>query len=216
MAERLSDGTATQNRAFVETKAWKNGGKVQMNKPLYAVLALTSMGAAALAQGAPSQPAAASNKTLGTAIATIEKAMDGSKVLEIHAGDAGIYDAVVVSDGALSDIRLDVQNYKMDTLGKKETPAWMLGWEKRDDAKNIANAKIDLADATAVAEAETGGSATDAGLAKPLSAGSKALAYNVQILKDGKPVRVAVDATTNKMIADPSQFAAWTPDQPSK
>lgn len=151
--------------------------------------------------------------SLANAILAIES-KSGGKVLEIrfddHAG-RGVYNAVVSANGALSHARVDARTDEILSFDGT-TPDWMLGWEQRADVRSLDKATVPLNQAVATAEKFGVGSAVNAGLAKPLTAENDVLAYNIEIVRGGRPIRVAVDATTNQVIANPDMLDTWSPE----
>ncbi len=156
------------------------------------------------------------NEPLAAAVAAIEQ-KTGGRVAEIRYHDRngrGVYDAEVIVGNALSQSRVDARTGKVIAFERHETPAWMLDWESRADIKSLAKATVPLPQAILTAEkASNGAVATDAGLAKPLTAGNSVLAYNVEVVRDGSPRRIAVDANTDEVIADPNMLETWSPEE---
>jgi hypothetical protein len=94
-----------------------------------------------------------------------------------------------------------------------ELPAGMAGWRMTAYVKSLTKAKVPLVEAIAVAQDVAGGPAIGAGLAKPLSAETKVLAHNVEVLKaDDRTEVVHIDAETGKRIANTAAlYETWTP-----
>jgi uncharacterized membrane protein YkoI len=81
----------------------------------------------------------------------------------------------------------------------------MLNWRAERRAGAVGNAKLSLADAIRTAEAEEGGPAVAAGIARSASNPNNDVhAYMVAILKNGAQRTVAVDTTTGSVIMNPS------------
>ena len=148
--------------------------------------------------------------SLANAVATLEKS-SGGRVLEIRyngPGTEGTYSAVIAAKGKLTHERLDVRTNKVEDITSSK-PDWMLSWEKRADISSIEKATVPLPQAIMKAEKNLDGPAVAAGLAKALSPTNSVLAYNIAVLRDGRPQRVAVDANTDEVIADSSMFDSW-------
>lgn len=155
-----------------------------------------------------------SDTSLTNAIKAIEQSV-GGRVLEVrllHSHGPGF--AAVVSKGQdLINVRYTEPSRQVDKLAVSETPQWMTDWMLREDAKDIRKATVAPADAVQKVQQAMGAPAVDIGLARPLSGGNSVLAYNVEVVKDGTPQRVAIDANTGQMIADPqSLLTPWTPE----
>ena len=147
-------------------------------------------------------PASAS---LPHAIAAIE-AKAGGKVMDIQfESDGGqpAYDAVVVAADKVGVARLYVRTGVVSETGADAFSIQSLKWEKRRDVTSFEKATTPLSTAIETVERAAGASAINAGLAKPLTPNNDVLAYNVEIVKDGQVLRVAVDASTGEVIADP-------------
>ena len=159
--------------------------------------------------------AGVTDRSLVDAIQAFEK-FSGGKVLEIRFrnrhGTAG-FDAVIAKGDVISNLSLGVGS-DVIAVAEIEVPQWMVDWKLRKYQESIAKAKIPLTDAVLKAEQIDRGPAVDAGLAKPLTADNAVLAYNVELIKGGKPDRVVIDAVTGQVIADPEPLlGAWTPEK---
>jgi uncharacterized membrane protein YkoI len=156
-------------------------------------------------------PASGSGSTsLANAVATLEKS-SGGRVLEIRydgPGTEGSYSAVIAAKGALTHARLNVRTNQVADIGSSK-PDWMLSWERRADISSIDKTQVPLPQAIMNAEKTLDGPAVAAGLAKALSPTNSVLAYNIAVLRDGRPQRIAIDANTNEVIADSSMFDSW-------
>ncbi len=147
-------------------------------------------------------PASAS---LPHAIATIE-AKTGGKVMDIRfEADGGqpIYDAVVVTPDKTGIARIYVRTGAVTGIRDDEFSMQSLKWEKTRDVTSFDKATLPLSTAIETVEQAAGAPAINAGLAKPLTPDNDVLAYNVEIAKNGEVERVAVDASTGEIIADP-------------
>lgn len=156
------------------------------------------------------------DRSLVTAIEAFEK-FSGGKLLEIRFrnknGVVG-YDAVVTKGDVISNLSLSVPDENVVAIAEVDVPQWMADWKLRRYKESVEKAKIPLSEAVLKAEQIGGGPAVDAGLAKPLSGDNAVLAYNVELIKDGKPKRVAIDAVTGLPIANPeSLLDPWTPEK---
>jgi hypothetical protein len=194
-----------------------------------ALLIATAAAAGQLATGSGSpayaQPVAAAvnnpwklvdKQTLPLAIAAAE-AFSGGRVLEIrfgvHHGVPG-FDAVVAKAGAFGHVRIDLPSNRATTIAETEIPSWMADWLLKADARSLAKAKLRLSDAVRVAEKMANAPAVDAGVAKPLTGDNAVLAYDVEVIRGGRPQRVVIDAITGQKIADPQPLLqGWTPEQ---
>jgi len=184
---------------------------------LGAVIAAPSMLLAGTAFAAPqllehAEPLSAlgnlapSSASLPTAIATIE-AKTGGKVMDIRFVDAGgapVYEAVVVTPGNVALARLDVGTGVVSGFDHDQVSDQSYDWEHQRDLRSFAKATTPLSTAIATAEAAAEAPAVNAGLAAPLTPDNNVLAYNIEIVKYGRVERVAVDATTDQVIVDPS------------
>jgi hypothetical protein len=181
---------------------------------------------ALVGQGLPSSATAAETNNpwasvdrtnLTDAIAAIEQA-SGGKVLEIRfnyrPGVVG-YDAVVAKNAVISHVHIAAAPpHKVVAIAETDRPAWMVNWILKADMRSIQQAKLPLTDAVAKAEQIAGAPAVDAGLAKPLTGDNAVLAYNVEVIKDGKPRRIVIDAMTGDSIANPdSLLDTWSPEE---
>jgi len=141
--------------------------------------------------------------SLPRAIAIIET-KTGGKVMDIQVANNGgqpVYDAVVVKPGKVGTARISGRTGA--TIQDADFSASSLNWHDRADVKSFAKATVPLATAIKTVEQNAGATAVNAGLAKPLSAGNSVLAYNIEVVKDGRANRVAIDANTGEVIADP-------------
>lgn len=144
--------------------------------------------------------------SLPTAITTIE-AKTGGKVMNIRFADAGgtpVYDAVVVTPGNVGTARLDARTGNVSGFDHDQVSDQSFDWEHQRDLKSFAQATTPLSTAIATVEQLAGTPAVNAGLATPLTPDNDVLAYNIEVVKDGRVERVAVDAMTDEVIADPS------------
>ncbi|MDB5364916.1 MAG: hypothetical protein JWM77_843 [Rhodospirillales bacterium] len=153
--------------------------------------------------------------SLSDAVAKVEEAT-GGRVLEIrwlHAPGHG-FETVIAKPDGVEYIRVNPLTDKLVVLRAEEIPEWMLPWKLRQDVRSLAQAKVPLTAAIQTAENATRAIAVDAGLAKPLTGGNSVLAYQIEVLRGGKPDRVAVDAVTGEMIANPDAVLdPWTPEK---
>ena len=129
------------------------------------------------------------------------------RVMDIRYQDwngKGAYDAVVARGDQVSTVRMEARTGKMMRVASSQTPDWALNWEKRADIRSAKKAMIPLSAAIRTAEDAAHAPAFEAGFAKPLTPDSDVLAYNVELMLHGQPQLMAVDATTNEVIANPS------------
>ncbi|MDB5393777.1 MAG: hypothetical protein JWM91_1283 [Rhodospirillales bacterium] len=144
--------------------------------------------------------------SLPTAITTIE-AKTGGKVMNIRFDDAGgapVYDAVVTTSNNVGLARLDARTGVLSGFDHNQVSDQSFDWEHQRDLKSFAKATVPLSKAIATVEQVAGTPAVNAGLATPLTPSNDVLAYNIEVVKYGRAQRVAVDATTDELIADPS------------
>jgi uncharacterized membrane protein YkoI len=144
--------------------------------------------------------------SLPRAIGIIET-KTGGKVMDIQVSSAGgqtVYDAVVVKPGKVGNARLSGRTGAVSAMQDADFSVSNLNWHDRADVSSFSKATVPLATAVKTVEQSAGGAtAVNAGLAKPLSANNSVLAYNIEVVKDGRANRVAIDANTGEVIADP-------------
>jgi len=175
-------------------------------------------GTPALAQPAElirvAAPQQVTNNTLTQAIAAAEQA-SGGKVVEIRyrlADGAPGFDAIAAKGDAFSHLRIAVPSNKVTPVQQSDIP-WRGNWTLRSEAKDLAGAKLSLSDAVTKAEQITGGPASAAGVAAPLTGDNAVLAYNVKLYKGNDPRRVVIDAVTGAPIENPNVFEDWAPPE---
>lgn len=147
----------------------------------------------------------------------IERAQDmtGGFVVEARYSrrdGKGGYDVLVSKGGQLDSIRLErFDSGAVQTIQLNARPDWMLKWMQRADIRIVRHAKVPLDEAVRTAEQSAGGPAVAAGVARgDASAAVDVRAYNVLIdLPDGRMRRVAVDANSGQIIADPNALSDW-------
>lgn len=172
---------------------------------------------AAFAQTAANPWAGLTDTGLTDAITKIERA-SGGKVLEIRFSNRnGVvgYDAVVAKGAVISSMTIAAAPAALAAVvAEADLPAWQASWKLRADARSVEKAKLSLPQAVAIAEKVAGAPAVAARLAKPLTGDNTVLAYNVEVLKGGKPERLAIDATTGAPIENPDAlYDPWTPSK---
>jgi hypothetical protein len=152
--------------------------------------------------------------SLSKAVDALEAAT-GGKVLEIRFVDETgheRFESVVATPDAVVYMAVDPVNEAVTKIAVKKLPAWMLNWKMTEYVRSLEKANVSLSKAVAKAEALAGAPAIGAGLAKPLSGTNQVLAYNVELLRNGKRERVAIDATSGAKIANPEAlYEPWTP-----
>jgi uncharacterized membrane protein YkoI len=153
--------------------------------------------------------------TLARAVQAVEQAT-GGRVLEVrllHQNGPG-FQAVVIKNKQLTNVKVNSSNGNVTTIAATETPQWMLDWRLKSEAHEIGHAHVTPQQAVRSVEQAAGAPAIDVALARPLSGGNDVLAYNVEVVKDGMPQRVAIDANTGQIIADPQTvLGPWTPER---
>jgi hypothetical protein len=142
----------------------------------------------------------------------------GGKVLEIRfardTDEEASFEAVVTADDELIYMRAYPLTDTFKSLEIAELPPWMAGWTLTAYMKSIAKAEVPLTAAIVEAEEVEDAPAIAAGLARPLSATTAVLAYNIELIRDQRPVRVAIDAQTGRRIANPEAlYERWTPTE---
>jgi uncharacterized membrane protein YkoI len=143
--------------------------------------------------------------SLPRAIAAVE-AKAGGKVMDIRlegGGSKPVYDAVVVTSDKVGMARISAQTGTASGIDDGEFSIRSLKWEQRREVTSFEKAATPLSTAIETVEQIAGAPAIDAGFAKPLTPTNDVLAYNVEFVKGGQVHRVAVDAATGQVIADP-------------
>jgi hypothetical protein len=152
--------------------------------------------------------------SLAKAVDVLEAAT-GGKVLEIRFVDEvghERFESVVAKADEVIYMAVDPATEGVTRVAVKKLPAWMLDWKLTAYVQSIEKAKVSLSKAVARAEALAGAPAIGAGLAKPLSGSNHVLAYNVELLRNGKREHIAIDATSGAKIANPAElYEPWTP-----
>jgi uncharacterized membrane protein YkoI len=146
-----------------------------------------------------------SSASLPTAIATIE-AKTGGKVMNIRfldAGGASVYEAVVLTSDKVGLARLDSQTGVVSGFDHEQVSDQSYDRKHQGDLNSFAKATTPLSTAIETAEQFSGTPAINAGLATPLTPDNDVLAYNIEVVKDGRAEEIAVDAITDQVIADP-------------
>jgi uncharacterized membrane protein YkoI len=149
---------------------------------------------------------APSSASLPTAISTIE-AKTGGKVMDIRFADAGgapVYEAIVVTPDKVGLARLDTETGVLSGFDHDQVSDQSFDRDHQRDLSSFAKATTPLSTAIETAEQFAGTPAVNAGLAAPLTPDNDVLAYNIEVVKNGRVEQIAVDATTDQVIADPS------------
>jgi hypothetical protein len=199
-----------------------------MNRASLTITALVALLGAAMPLGPGRIASAASSQAqnpwanvtdtgLTDAIAAIEETT-GGKVLEIrfHNDPVAVdYDAVVGKGPVISHVHIAAApEHKVAVIAETNVPVWMVNWVLRADMASIQKAKLSLTEAVRKAQQMTAAPAVDAGIAKPLTADNAVLAYNIEVVKNGKPQRVVIDAQTGDRIANPDALLdTWSPEE---
>jgi hypothetical protein len=155
-------------------------------------------------------------QTLPLAIVAAEK-FSGGRALEagfrVRQSVPG-FDAVTAKAAAFSRVRIDIPSNVAAAIAEADVPAWMANWVLKAYAKSLAKAKLSLGDAVVKAEEIADAPAVDAAIAKPLTADNAVLAYDVEVIKNNRPERVAIDAVTGEQIENPDPvLESWTPEK---
>jgi len=152
---------------------------------------------------------------LAHALHVIE-ASTGGKVLEIRLlreNEVG-FAAVVAMGPELVHVRVSALNDNVTRVSVSDTPQWMLDARLKAEMHDIAETRIGPEEAIRSAEQSAQGAAVDAAIARPITPRNQLLAYNVEVLRDGRAERVAVDARTGELISNPDAvLEPWTPDR---
>jgi uncharacterized membrane protein YkoI len=146
--------------------------------------------------------------SLPAAITRIE-ANTGGKVMNIRFDDAGgtpVYNAVVVTPDKVGVARLDARTGDLSGFDHDQVSDQSFDWEHQRDLTSFAKATTPLSTAIATVEQIAGTQAVNAGLATPLTPVNDVLAYNIEVVKNGRVERIAVDANTDEVIADPNSL----------
>jgi hypothetical protein len=154
---------------------------------------------------------------LAEAVQALE-AETGGKVLEIRfardADEEASFEAVLAAADELVYTRAYSATGLVEVLEIAELPPWMAGWALTAYMKSIAKAEVPLTAAILQAEEAENAPAIAAGLATPLSPTTAVLAYNIELIRGDRPVRVAIDAKTGQRIANPEAlYETWTPTE---
>ena len=143
----------------------------------------------------------------------------GGKVLEIRFArdeddEEASFEAVIAADDELVYMRAYSATGLLEAIETAELPPWMAGRKLTAYMKSIAKAEIPLTAAILRAEEDEDAPAIAAGLASPLNATTAVLAYNIELIRGDRPVRVAIDAQTGRRIANPEAlYETWTPTE---
>ena len=143
----------------------------------------------------------------------------GGNVLEIRFArdadeDASFEVVLAAADDELVYMRAYSVTGLLEVLEIAELPSWMAGWTLTAYMRSIAKAEVPPTAAILEAEEAEDAPAIAAGLANPLSATTAVLAYNIELIRGDRPVRVAIDARTGRRIANPEAlYESWTPTE---
>lgn len=143
--------------------------------------------------------------SLAHAVTVVEN-NTGGKVMTIRfegREGRGGYEAVVVRPGEVGRAWVDAQTGEVTAHDGDSTPDQALKREDQRDIRSFEKATVSLTEAIATVEKLAGAPVVNAGLAKPLSPDNDVLAYNIEVVKNGRPEGIAVDATTDEVIANP-------------
>jgi uncharacterized membrane protein YkoI len=189
-----------------------------------AALALTLATAAppAFAQGGVAQPGFyagdlgafhGDQMSLINAIHHIHQA-SGDRIVDIRfAREGGLagYHVVLQHAGRFTFMHISEQNGQVVSIAAASAPDWMLKWNQRADLRWDRLATVTLPQAIRTAERAYNAPAVAAGIATSASNPSSAVhAYNIILDTGGTTRRVAVDASTGQIIADPSALSDWS------
>lgn len=183
---------------------------------LIALLSLSAQSQVVVVVSDPAYYESVTRSALAEAVQALEDET-GGKVLEIRfardADEEASFEAVLAADDELVYTRASATGL-VEVLEIAELPPWMAGKTLTAYMKSIAKAEVPLTAAIVQAEKAEDASAIAAGLANPLSATTAVLAYNVELIRGDRPVRVAIDAQTGRRIANPEAlYETWTPTE---
>jgi hypothetical protein len=149
---------------------------------------------------------------LPDAVRAIEASTGGRVVGILYNNKQGApgYDVVLARGNRISFQRYPAPPNGKAALTDSTKPDQSLKWAGRLAVKDVQNAKIPLVEAIRTAEARRGAPAVAAGLNPNSTQPSDDVkAYNVVLLQGGAERRVAVDANTGQVIADPSAMSPF-------
>ena len=189
--------------------------------PGVALVALLSTSVQSQVVVVVSNPAYYEGVTRSALAETVQALEDetGGKVLEIRFArdadeDASFEVVLAAADDELVYMRAYPVTDILEVLEIAELPPWMAGWTLTAYRSSIAKAEVPLTAAILQAEEAEDAPAIAAGLASPLSATTAVLAYNIELIRGDRPVRVAIDARTGRRIANPEAlYESWTPTE---
>jgi hypothetical protein len=184
---------------------------------LIALLALSAQSQVVVVVSDPGYYESVTRSALAEAVQTLEDE-SGGKVLEIRfardADEEASFEAVLAADDELVYMRAYTVTGLLEVLEIAELPPWMAGRTLTAYMKSIARAEVPLTAAILQAEQAENAPAIAAGLASPLNPTTAVLAYNVELIRGDRPVRVAIDAQTGRRIANPEAlYETWTPTE---
>jgi hypothetical protein len=184
---------------------------------LIALLSLSAQSQVLVVVSNPAYYESVTRSALAEAVQALEDET-GGKVLEIRfardADEEASFEAVLAADDELVYMRAYSVTGLLEVLEIAELPPWMVGWTLTAYMKSIAKAEVPLTAAILQAEEAEDAPAIAAGLASPLSPTTAVLAYNIELIRDDRPVRVAIDAQTGRRIANPETlYESWTPTE---
>ena len=184
---------------------------------LVALLSLSAQPQVVVVGSNPAYYESVTRSALAEAVQALEDET-GGKVLEIRfardADDEASFEVVLVADDELVYMRAYPVTDILEVLEIAELPPWMAGWTLTAYMRSIAKAEVPLTAAILQAEEAEDAPAIAAGLANPLSATTAVLAYNIELIRGDRPMRVAIDARTGRRIANPEAlYESWTPTE---
>ena len=184
---------------------------------LVALLSTSAQSQVVVVVSNPAYYESVTRSALAEAVEALEDETRG-KVLEIRfardADDEASFEVVLVADDELVYMRAYPVTDILEVLEIAELPPWMAGWTLTAYMRSIAKAEVPLTAAILQAEEVEDAPAIAAGLANPLSATTAVLAYNIELIRGDRPMRVAIDARTGRRIANPEAlYERWTPTE---
>ena len=184
---------------------------------LVALLSTSAQSQVVVVVSNPAYYESVTRSALAEAVEALEDETRG-KVLEIRfardADDEASFEVVLVADDELVYMRAYPVTDILEVLEIAELPPWMAGWTLTAYMRSIAKAEVPLTAAILQAEEAEDAPAIAAGLANPLRPTTAVLAYNIELIRGDRPVRVAIDARTGRRIANPEAlYESWTPTE---
>ena len=146
--------------------------------------------------------------SLDDAAADVES-QTGGRVVRIWSTDqdrAGPYEAIVLRGSSLTQLRVDPVTGRISRTASQEQPLDVSRRRIRAEARSLNDANVPLSQAIRTAEAAAGGPALGAGLATARTPENDIVTYNIAVASRGRVERIAGDAQTDQIIANPNSL----------